>query len=124
MSYDLYVYRADIPEDCACAIGYHDEYADDDLKRVKYFNFTYNLSDFFTRFHVNPRKDLDGKSADDVADKIDKALDDIKQYDMEILRTSFEPHYRHEDVIRATGWLRTIRNFCRAHPDYMVVERS
>lgn len=124
MSYDLYVHRPDIPEDCLHDLYHIDDYVSNDYTRVRYFNYTYNLSKFFTDFHVNPRRDLDGKTASQVADMIDKALADINQNHRRVLHKLYDSPGGYGTVEGATAWLRSIRDFCRAHPDYRVIERS
>lgn len=74
MSYDLYVVRPDIPEDCwyyVCDRD-HEERSYDQYGR--YFNYTYNLGPFFDAYHVRPSTDLDGKTGRECAEIIGHAL--------------------------------------------------
>lgn len=124
MSYDLYVHRPDIPEDCLHDLYCIDDYVSNDYTRVRYFNYTYNLSKFFTAYHVNPKRDMDGKTASQVADMIDKALADIHQTHIMVLRKLYDSDNGYGSVDGAIAWLRSIRDFCRTHPEYRVIERS
>lgn len=130
MSYDLYVYRGDIPDDCVSLVC-EDEYSywsGYETSRGQYFNYTYNLSELFTEFNVNPKRDLDGNTASEVADMIDNALADIREMDMTLLKKLYDPPIvdgrQWGSVESAIRWLKRILDYCRMHPDYKVMERS
>lgn len=124
MSYDLYVVRPDIPEDCwyyVCDRD-HEERSYDQYGR--YFNYTYNLSAFFTDYKVHPKHDLDGLTAGEAAARIDKALKDIYLEPLYVLRGKYNPPNYWGSVDSAIAWLKLIYDYCREHPDYIVRERS
>lgn len=74
MSYDLFIVDKDLPEpewfDVCERDGEHVRTG----AHGRYFNYTYNLSAFFTDYKVNPIHDLDGLTAGEAAARIDKAL--------------------------------------------------
>lgn len=123
MSYDLIVARPDIPDDCLSYVCEW-EYEDWDGGRGRYFSHTYNLSPFFHAYGVCPRHDMDGHTASDVADMIDKALTRIRQEDPDGLAARYDSANGYGIVKGATVWLRRIRDYCRKHPGFKVVERS
>ena len=130
MSYDLYVYRGDIPDDCVSIVCYA-EYSHEseyEISKGRYFNYTYNLRELFTAFHVNPKRDMDGHTASEVADMIDKALADMPDSDIPLLKQLYDPPIvagsQWGSVESALRWLKRIHDYCRKHPDYKVVERS
>ena len=103
MSYDLFIVDKDVPEpewfDVCERDGEHVRTA-----HGHYFNYTYNLSAFFTDYKVHPKHDLDGLTAGEAAARIDKALKDIYLEPLYVLRGKYD--------------------YCREHPDYIVRERS
>lgn len=122
MSYDLYVYRPDIPEDCVYYVC--DESGDgahwgEDSKGMR-FQYTYNLGPFFTDFGVRPSTDLDGLTGKDCAERIDKALHDIYRRDMRELAGRYNPPNHWGSVHGAVNWLRDIRAYCLTHPGFKV----
>lgn len=122
MSYDLYVDRSDIPEDClydVCDNRNDCCHWSEDSKGM-HFNYTYNLRPFFTKFGVRPSTDLEGLTGKQCADKIDAALHDIYRHDMGELAGEYNPASHWGSVAGAINWLRDIRAYCLIHPDYTV----
>lgn len=123
MSYDLYVARRDIPEDCLYDVC--ERHGDRHLvSRGRYFNYTYNLGRFFTAYQVNPIKDLNGLTGRECAGRIDNALRRIEQDDQGVLADLYNPDNNWGSVAGAVNWLRDIRDYCHEHPDYIVREES
>ncbi|PWG66626.1 hypothetical protein [Bifidobacterium callitrichidarum] len=125
MSYDLYVADKAVEEDHLydeCPLG--DFSLGDDSERGRYFNYTYNLSEFFTEYGVNPIHDLDGLQASECEDRINKALRRISDVDIQSLEEKYNPDNGWGNVDSAIRWLWCIRDYCRKHPDYLVYERS
>ena len=130
MSYDLYVGRPDIPEDCwyyVCDRD-HEERSYDQYGR--YFNYTYNLGPFFAAYHVRPSTDLDGKTGRECAELIRQALMSIYLQPLHELRSEYNPRDSNGQLVDwgsvdgAIKWLERIHDYCREHPDYVVKERS
>jgi hypothetical protein len=90
MSYDLFIVDKDVPEpewfDVCERDGEHVRTA-----HGHYFNYTYNLSAFFTDYKVHPKHDLDGLTAGEAAARIDKALKDICLEPLYVLRGKYNP---------------------------------
>ena len=90
MSYDLFIVDKDVPEpewfDVCERDGEHVRTA-----HGHYFNYTYNLSAFFTDYKVHPKHDLDGLTAGEAAARIDKALKDIYLEPLYVLRGKYNP---------------------------------
>lgn len=134
MSYTLYVSAPSLGEDAAA------DWADNYAKYVEYgrrgrdicsvmFVFTYNLYAFFTRFRVNPIRDLDGMTGEECADRISDALIAIARTDLGELdglnpRIDPETGLRWGDWEGACEFLRKVRTVCEDHPDWIVRERS
>lgn len=130
MSYDLYVVRRDIPEDCwyyVCDRDY-DERTYDQFGR--HFNYTYNLGPFFAAYHVRPSTDLDGKTGGECAELIRQALMSIYQQTLHELRSEYNPRDSDGQLVDwgsvdgAIKWLERVHDYCREHPDYVVKEYS
>lgn len=124
MSYDLFIADKDLPEpewfDVCELDGEHGRTG----AHGRYFNYTYNLSAFFTDYKVNPIHDLDGLTAGEAAARIDKALKDIYLEPLYVLRGKYNPPNYWGSVDSAIAWLERIHDYCREHPDYVVKERS
>lgn len=88
-----------------------------------YFNYTYNLSKFFSKYHVNPIHDLDGLSARECAERIERALKQIGNADWRAL-TAYDAPNGWGSWTGAYAWLNGILHYCLHHPDYRVDERS
>lgn len=90
MSYDLFIVDKDVPEpewfDVCERDGEHVRTA-----HGHYFNYTYNLSAFFTDYKGHPKHDLDGLTAGEAAARIDKALKDIYLEPLYVLRGKYNP---------------------------------
>lgn len=112
MSYDLFIVDKDLPEpewfDVCERDGEHVRTA-----HGHYFNYTYNLSAFFTDYKVNPKHDLDGLTAGEAAARIDKALKDIYLEPLYVLRGKYNPPNYWGSVDSAIAWLKLIYDYCR-----------
>lgn len=125
MSYDLYVHEKTIPDDQLYdACDRYDDYHWADTSRGKYFNYTYNLSQFFTQYKVNPKRDLHGLTAKECAHRIDLALHEIYRSDPHMLEHIYNPDNQYGSVGGAIGWLKNIRAYCVTHPLFVVSEVS
>lgn len=124
MSYDLFIVDKALPEPewfYVCELdGEHGRTG----AHGRHFNYTYNLSAFFTDYKVNPKHDLDGLTAGEAAARIDKALKDIYLEPLYVLRGKYNPLNYWGSVDSAIAWLELIYDYCREHPDYIVRERS
>ncbi|QSY59642.1 hypothetical protein [Bifidobacterium longum] len=124
MSYDLFIVDKDLPEpewfDVCELDGEHGR----TVAHGRSFNYTYNLSAFFTDYKVNPIHDLDGLTAGEAAARIDKALKDIYLEPLYVLRGKYNPLNSWGSVDGAIKWLERVQDYCREHPDYIVRERS
>lgn len=124
MSYDLYVVRRDIPE------NFWDYGYDPDYDYGCYFNYTYNLGPFFAAYHVRPSTDSDGKTGGECAELIRQALMSIYLQPLHELRSEYNPRDENGELVDwgsvdgAIKWLERVHDYCRAHPDYVVRERS
>ena len=120
MSYDLFIVDKDVPEpewfDVCERDGEHVRTG----AHGRYFNYTYNLSAFFTDYKVHPKHDLDGLTAGEAAARIDKALKDIYLEPLYVLRGKYNPPNYWGSVDSAIAWLKLIYDYCREHPDYIV----
>lgn len=125
MSYDLFIVDKDVPEPEWFDVCERDgEHVRGTGAHVRYFNYTYNLSAFFTAYKVNPKHDLDGLTAGEAAARIDKALKDIYLEPLYVLRGKYNPPNYWGSVDSAIAWVKRLYVYCRQHPDYLVIERS
>lgn len=135
MSYDLYIHDPKTPEALifdTCPRKYRNpdngvytvlDGGDDDGKGAMY-NYTYNLCGFFNAFSVNPMFDLNGLTGREAANRITRALIQIMLKDADELREEYDPPNHWGGVDTATEWLRSIRDYCVKHPDFILEERS
>ena len=130
MSYDLYVARPDIPEDCWSYVCDRDNEERSYDQYGRYFNYTYNLGPFFAAYHVRPSTDLDGKTGKECAGLIRQALMEIYRQPLYELREEYNPRDENGQLVDrgsvdgAIKWLESVHDYCREHPDYVVRECS
>lgn len=95
-------------------MSYDIDIADED------FNYTWNMSRFFSRFGVHPYNDMRGRYTEMVADKIDFALEAVSKFDDGVLSERYDPDNKWGNVPGAVDWLTRIREACLRHPGVIV----
>lgn len=84
------------------------------------FNYTWNLSKFFSIFQVHPYSHFNGRYAGEVAERITSGLEAIEKMDLATLREKYDAPNKWGDVPSAIEWLKGIRDACLEHPDAKV----
>jgi hypothetical protein len=82
----------------------------------EWFNYTWNMSEFFRDFGVHPYTHMDGKLAPVVAEKIRDALGAIETHSQEALSLRYDAENGWGSVKTATAWLESVRSACERHP--------
>lgn len=90
----------------------------------EWFNYTYNMSQFFDDYCVSPKRDLDGLTGRQAYLRIYFALSEIlNDYDSD-LETRYNSANGWGSVETAFDWLRKVMVACKNHPDEIVKEAS
>lgn len=131
MSYDIYIHDPNLSDDEIYSVCSDDpRLRTNPASKGAYFNYTYNLSRFFSFIRCNPMHELDGLTAGEVADRITSGLRSIQDRDIDDLGLQYDPlvdPYTGEtwgSVRGALILLWNIRAYCQAHPDYLFEEHS
>lgn len=86
----------------------------------EWFNFTSNMSRFFTVFGVHPLAHMNGQTGAKVADLIDSALTAAAAFDQDELAKKWDSPNGWGKIRHALPWLERVRDACRRHPDAIV----
>lgn len=84
------------------------------------FNYTWNLSRFFSIFQVHPYEHMRDRPASEVAERITSGLEAIEKMDLTTLREKYDAPNGWGDVPSAIEWLKGIRDACLEQPDATV----
>lgn len=88
------------------------------------FNYTSNLSRFFSVFGVHPLAHMNGQPAAKVAGLIDSALAAAAAFDQEELAAKWDSPNGWGKMRSALPWLADVRDACRRHPDAVVLAEA
>lgn len=88
------------------------------------FNFTSNMSRFFSVCGVHPMAHMNGQPAAKVADLIDSALAAAAEFDQDDLAEKWDSPNGWGKIRHALPWLEAVRDACRRHPDAIVAAEN